>query len=568
MIPANHDSQGHSMSSPRTLIIGIDGATFDVIDPLVRAGCLPTLERLMSEGARGPLLAWPAMNSAVSWSSIVTGCNAGKHGVYDFGQAWQRLPQWSHDWRPVTGANRQKDPFWRLLSAAGQQVGVVNVPISYPADPINGFMLSGMDAPSVKSQGFAHPPELYGELRGQGIPYVIDTLSLSVLSQRAPFRLPEQIRDMVAARAQAILHLMQTRAWDALMAVIVATDRVQHCYWPDINAPVDHPSWNPVRLLYQQVDAFLAEAMDLAGGDSTVLIVSDHGFTHSRPAMRCLNPLLARLGLLRYHRAADQGSESMLGMLLRQGRRLLPYRLQYPLSKILPGLHLRAVSASRMSGVDWAQTQVYAVTMAGGQVFINRQAEGAHGTVAPSEYEPLRERVAAILLQLVDPLTRRPVVRHVARREEVYHGAHLDGAPDLVFDWDYGALGEALSYAAGTEAITVHAPMGTDVGTRWRGIHHSYGVLIASGPRIRQGLAVSDARTLDIAPTVLYLQGQPVPEDMDGRVMTELFEQSYVEEHPPRLGPPSSSAAQQEGRALSGEEQRMIEERLRGLGYL
>lgn len=150
------------MNRARTLIIGLDGATFDLIDPLVRTGYLPTLATPMAQGARGPLLSWPAMNSAASWSSIVTGYNPGQHGEYSFGQQWKTLPQQGYDWHPTTGSARKKDPFWRLLSAAGRWVGVINVPISFPAEPVNGFMLAGMDAPRVNSPGFAHPPELKG----------------------------------------------------------------------------------------------------------------------------------------------------------------------------------------------------------------------------------------------------------------------------------------------------------------------------------------------------------------------------------------------------------------------
>jgi predicted AlkP superfamily phosphohydrolase/phosphomutase len=556
------------MSSSRTLVIGVDGATFDLIDPLVRAGCLPTLQRVMAEGAHGPLTAWPAMNSAVSWSSIVTGCNPGKHGVYNFGQEWQSLPQWGHKWHPVTGADRQKDPFWRLLSAAGLQVGVVNVPISYPADRISGFMLSGMDAPSVNSPGFAHPPELYDELRGHGIPYVIDTFSLSVISQRAPFRLPDQIRDMVAVRARALLHLMRARSWDVLMGVFVATDRVQHCYWPDMQAPVDHPSWNSIRLLYQQIDAFLVEVLARAGADTTVLIVSDHGFTHSRTATRCLNPLFARLGLLSYRHGAGERKEGPLGTLLRQGRRFLPYRLQYPLAKMLPGLHLRAVGASREHGIDWAQTQVYAIAATGGQVFINRQGEGSQGTVAPAAYDSLRERVIDILLHLVDPQSGRRVIKQALRREDVYKGPHVDGAPDIVLDWEYSALSDALCYPVGNEPVTVDAPKRSEPSTGWKGTHHPEGVLIACGPHVRPGVELADAHIYDVAPTILYLQDQPIPEDMDGRVLTEIFREGYVQEHPPRKGSATESGLDSERLALGADEERLIEERLRGLGYL
>ena len=222
------------MTSPRTLIIGLDGATFDLIDPLIEAGELPTLKRIMSEGVRGILETWPNTNSAAAWSSMATGYNSGQHGIYHFGEAISRR---GVPWRPVTAIDRKKDPFWRILSAAGQFVGVINMPITYPVDQINGFMLAGMDTPGVSSPGFAHPRDLRSELARQGIDYIIDVADLGAASKRNPHRLPESVERMIDARSRTILHLMQTRSWDVLMAVFVATDGF-NTIWPEDLASV------------------------------------------------------------------------------------------------------------------------------------------------------------------------------------------------------------------------------------------------------------------------------------------------------------------------------------------
>jgi predicted AlkP superfamily phosphohydrolase/phosphomutase len=555
------------MNPPRTLVIGLDGATFDLLDPLIHAGCLPTLRRIMAQGARSPLLSWPAMNSAASWSSIVTGVNPGIHGIYNFGLEWAALPRPGHRWRPITAADRKKEPFWRTLSAAGLQVGAVNVPISFPADPVNGFILAGMDAPSVNSQGFAYPPDLYAELRRQGIPYVIDTLNLSIPSQRDPFRLPDQVQDMLDARARAILYLMKNRPWDLLMAVFVATDRVQHCYWPDLDSPVDHPGWNPIRTLYQQIDAFLADALALAGEETTLLIVSDHGFTHSRRASHCLNPLFARLGLLGYKQAQSDWKGGLLRTLLRQGRRIVPYSLQYPLAKLLPGLHLQAAGASRFSSIDWARTQAYAFPPEG-QVFLNPLDGALEAGVPPADYAALRERVTEIMLHLVDPLSGRSAVRQVALREDVYHGPYTASAPDLLVEWDYSNLGDGLAYNGKEGSITVDDPQRRKSSSGWKAVHHPQGVFIAYGPHIRPGLQISDAHIYDITPTILHLHRQPVTEDLDGRVLAEIFQADYIESNPVRMAPSSDTGSYPEKTVLSPEDERLIESRLKDLGYL
>jgi predicted AlkP superfamily phosphohydrolase/phosphomutase len=251
------------MSTPRLLIIGIDGATFDLVEPWAEAGYLPTLSRLMKEGTHGPLLAWPNMNSAAAWTSMVTGYNPGQHGIYGFGRAVLRGKQ---AWRPTTGASRRKEAFWTRLSAAGDRVGVVNVPISFPADPVNGFMLAGMDTPSVYSRGFSHPPDLADDLRRQGIDYLLDVPNLGVLSKRDPSRGARLAREMVDVRAETIRYLMMSRPWDMLMAVFVVTDRLQHHYWPQEDTPLDAPEWAPIRDIYSRIDAEIAELIDRVDG--------------------------------------------------------------------------------------------------------------------------------------------------------------------------------------------------------------------------------------------------------------------------------------------------------------
>jgi predicted AlkP superfamily phosphohydrolase/phosphomutase len=546
----------------RVLIIGLDGATFDLIGPWARAGYLPALAKLMAQGAHGPLRAWPNLNSAVAWTSMVTGYNPGQHGIYDFGDA---VPQRDHKWHPVTAADRAQDPFWRLLSTAGQHVGIINVPISYPADSVEGFMLSGMDAPGDYSPGFAHPPDLLDELRHQGIDYILEVSSLGVASHRAPHRLPRSVQHMVDARARTVLHLMKNRPWDVLMAVFVATDRVQHFFWPTGAVSPEHDDWAPIRQLYQQIDAHLARMLEHIDGNTTVLIVSDHGFGPVRSIHRCLNPLFARLGLLHYSRGSGRVRGKLLRTLLLNGRRIIPQRLQLPLAQAFPGLHLLALSEYRYAGVEWSQTQVFATF---GAIHVNLRGRQPEGIVAPEDYHPLRERVRDILLDLTDPTNDRHLVRAVHRREDVYHGPFLERAPDLLIEWEGETAQDALSYRVRGKPVVVQAPKQVGARKRLPGEHRSQGILIAWGPDIKSGATVAGATLYDVAPTILHLQGQPIPRDMDGKVLTDLFAEGYLRRRPVQYSEPSEVAVQTIGTVLDAEEARKIEERLRGLGYI
>jgi predicted AlkP superfamily phosphohydrolase/phosphomutase len=504
------------------------------------------------------------MNSAAAWSSIVTGYNPGQHGVYDFGYTPQQ-----HDsvWRPTTARDRRKDPFWRLLSAAGQHVGIINVPISYPVDAVNGFMLAGMDTPSIHSPGFAHPANLLNELRRRGIHYYIDAPNLGTLSSRAPHRLPRLVQRLVEARSRTILHLMETRPWQVLMAVFIATDRVQHFFWPDTRAPIEAPEWLPIRCLFQQIDAFFGQALDRIDEHTTVMVVSDHGFGPARRAMYCLNSLFAQLGLLRYRQGADQLKHQPLKYALRFGRKMLPVALQDPLARAFPKLHFRAASESRFSGIEISQTQVFA-SPDGEGVFLNLRERESQAVDLSQEYRSLREQIRDILLNLTDCASGRHVIRAVHQREDLYQGPYLHKAPDLVIEWDYEAAQNSLCYSRGKESILAHPR--TTRGSRqgWNASHRPQGIFVASGPQIKQGTTITNATIYDIAPTILYLQGHPFPRDMDGQVLTDMLTRTQLHDHPVGQAEPASGMAQETAADLNVKDARKLKKRFRGLGYL
>lgn len=550
------------MTSQRTIIIGLDGATFDLIDPLAQAGELPTMKRIMTEGVRGILETWPNTNSAAAWSSMITGYNSGQHGVYHFGEAISRpgVP-----WRPVTAIDRKKDPFWRLLSAAGKAVGVINVPISYPADQINGFMLAGMDTPGLNSPGFAHPSKLRNELSSLGIDYIIDVPNLGIASKRDPHHLPESVERMIDARSRTILHLTQSRPWDVLMAVFVATDRVQHYFWPKDLSAVHNPDWNPIRRVYQKIDRFLAELLPQVDSGTTLLLVSDHGFGPGRTAKRELNRLFERLGLLRYRQSGERLRSRMLRHLLAYGRRLIPRVLQDRLARAMPALHLRAVNEHRFSGVDWPGTRVFAGPN-GSRVSINLEGRESHGTVSQQDYHALREQTRDILLSLTDATTGERLVRAVRRGEEVYRGPYTDRAADLLIEWNYQALRDTLCYPAKGNRIVI-ASSARGASNTWNGSHRREGIFIARGPHIKSGVNVAGGNIYDVAPTVLYLQNHPVPDDMDGKVLTDIFTEEFLRERVVQLYRPETKE-EQRSPGIDASEAREIEERLRGLGYI
>jgi predicted AlkP superfamily phosphohydrolase/phosphomutase len=428
-------------------------------------------------------------------------------------------------------------------------------------------MLSGMDTPDIHSPGFAHPPELRNELKDQGIDYIIDIPRLLLLDGRDPYRIPRPIQRMMDGHSRTILHLMKSHPWDTLMAVLVVTDRVQHFCWPAEGIPFEKPDWIPIFGIYQQIDTFLSKVLELIDENTTVLIISDHGFGPFRLAKRCLNQLFAQLGLLGHQSGTNRVTNKLLERVLVYGRKIIPLSLQKSLAKTFSGLHRRAIHEHELSSIDWSLTKVfYSPHM--GTLTINLKGREPEGIVLAKDYDPLRKQIQDILLNITDPVSKCQVIKAVYRREDIYHGPYLEKAPDLVIEWNSEVLQNSISYSVGKEPVIIQPPKRVDAGEHWTGDHRPYGIFIAYGPDIKRGATVANATLYDIAPTILYLQDHPIPKDVDGKVLTDIFTEDHLNRHPIQYSEPPDIQWKVSAAELDAEETRKIEERLRGLGYI
>ena len=140
----------------RVLVIGLDGATFDLIEPWKEE--LPNLAGLMEGGAWGRLRSTVPPVTFPAWTSLATGTNPGRHGIFDF---TQRVPG-AYRVEFVNATFRRQPSVWRHLSKAGRRVGVMGLPAAYPPEAVNGFFISGFDSPVATGidRSFVHPPKL------------------------------------------------------------------------------------------------------------------------------------------------------------------------------------------------------------------------------------------------------------------------------------------------------------------------------------------------------------------------------------------------------------------------
>jgi predicted AlkP superfamily phosphohydrolase/phosphomutase len=562
----------------RILIIGLDGATPRLFDDLARRSVLPSAQGLRANGCYGVLRSTVPELSPVAWSSFVTSKNPGKHGIYGFTVT---KPD-SYDVQLVSARCRRAKPFWSLLSDQGMKVGVVNVPISYPPDPVNGYFVSGMDAPDTSVE-YTYPPELKGEIENIVKDYVIDLSLLGQQMKRRPSKIASDLVNAERKRVEVCKELMDRFDWDVFFVVLMAIDRTQHWFW-HCQEP-NHLRYEPhapeedrdvVANTYRAMDGLVGELVAHAGDETTVFVVSDHGFgpfDDTVPYLN-LNDWLINQGLM-YLSGGGRGSA--LSSALRAGvkalRAMLPFFLRRRLKALLPSVREWTLSRQYFANIDWSRTRVYCpydecLTRT---LRVNLRGREPQGIVESGEdYDQLVHELIEGINALRHPLTGKKLAERVFRREEIYSGPYVPEAPDVLVLWGEDAFfaGNDVSDRRRYEQATRYEQVFRMVGHERTGEHRRDGILVALGPKIRKAGRIEPCEIVDVVPTMLYLLGQAVPEDMDGRVLTEIIEPDVLGAQPIRKGKPTDDAGQPPDSVYSKEEERKIAERLKQLGYM
>jgi predicted AlkP superfamily phosphohydrolase/phosphomutase len=533
----------------RVLVIGLDGATFTMLDQWMGRGLMPNLKQLVGAGARAVMKSVMPPVTAPAWASFSTGAGPGYHGVFDF---WRQAPGQFRR-RLVTAEDLRVPPIWRTLTEAGLKVGLVNVPVSYPPSPDLSFAISEWLVPSGAPR-FTQPAGLFEELRPALGDYVVEPPLLNSNEVSAVAQYVAEIRHLTLQQTLYTTHLMKTRPWDFCFTVLMATDWLQHRLWDVLAEDSSDPERVELRRIAEELVGVVDDqigALRAACPEGTdVFIVSDHGFGPLRRRFK-VNQWLASQGLLRpslRHRVGRWLRRTGL-MKLRQ---LLRRRGRQP-----GGMHQTPV----WRWVDWAGTKAYASSQSDLGIHVNLAGREAAGSVAlGDEYEQVRTRVLEALAGLRDPKTGKPLVSLAARREELFPGPHVEGAPDVVYLLEDG---ECLASLRLDGALLEASNWYT-----WTGVHRIEGVFAAAGPSIQPGRQLPDIRIVDVAPAILRILGLAAPEQMEGRIPEGLLTPE-VEAMPVRSvqpGPSGGPEGPQGG--YSEEEAREVEERLRGLGYL
>ena len=551
----------------RVLVIGIDGTTFDWIDPLMQEGKLPNLARISQQGTRGPLeTVFPPITST-AWTSFATGKNPGKHGILEFiqrrGGSMREMA--------ANASQRTGKALWEILGDAGKKVIVTNFPVTYPPRPVNGVLISDFMTPRGR-RDITYPNTLLADIEAKLGPYRL-YLTQTYAKGNVDGVLDE-VFDEVDYKSKVNRYLMEREDWDFLVTHIWGTDRLQHETWHVMDQ--SHPRHDSEEFkahrariveFWQKVDQEVGNMVAAAGPETTVVLASDHGFG---PAHKycAFNIWLMQEGFLKLKRTAQTRLKQAMFALGMTPEFAFKLSRQPIFKKIRParGVGTQGNKVSRLNqlflsfnDVDWSRTIAFSKGNYG-QIFINLKGREPHGIVEEADYPKIREQIVKKLQSMRDPDTGEPFIGELYTREDLYQGEHIADAPDVCFlpkDMRYVSLGN-MDFTSNRFIVDAFGNSGT---------HRMHGILMVQGPNIRPGARLTEAKILDCAPTILHLMGLPVPEDMDGKVLTGLFTDDFMRQHPVQVGD-AATGEDLPDLEFSDEESEEVRERLRELGYL
>jgi predicted AlkP superfamily phosphohydrolase/phosphomutase len=537
----------------RLVILGLDGATWTVLDPMCRRGLMPNLDTLLTRSAHGSLRSVIPPVTTAAWTSMMTGCGPARHGVFD-----HRYFDVATNQMKVNHSARVRVPtFWHLLSQAGQSVVSLNVPATYPPLSVRGVVVSGMDAPHLDA-ALSGAPEFAARLRAE-----VPNYSLRYFWKRAPQSLEELTEnarltaESFLARAEGgLLADRMVSDWSALMVQFQNLDPFQHRAWRYLNVDetgIDDPAWNAAAAeVLRGLDAAIGRLIELADRrNAAVLVVSDHGF----------GPCLGRVHVNRILIAAGVARlPGVSGRLKRRLRQATDHLRLWGAKRDDPKARSSSFDLSVVSQFpfDWKRTLAFAPHQdTAAMVYLNSTARRAGAPLStPRQIDEARAEASAALAEAHHPETGAPLFPHIVATAEAYQlDPAREGYPDLI------AL-PVESYWVRTKLAPGKAWVEAD--PNLPGTHRPEGIIALAGPGIAPGRTLR-AELIDVAPTILKLFGLPIPGHIEGKPLGCLCDLPTTRQDPPASAVAGPHRPQFE---YTPEEQAIIEQRLADLGYL
>ena len=533
----------------RTLLIGLDGATYTVLGPLLNGTddegiVMPYLASLIKQGYSANLRSTNHPLTPPAWTSVMTGRTPGHHGIYDF----VRFEDMGNDifFTLYDARDIRCETLWEIASRQDRSVVSLNFPMMAPPPVINGSLVPGFVSWKHLRRNM-HPASLYDRIK------LFEEFDPKELSW--DFERESQIGELMPDEELfqwVDRHLPRDKQWfnmglrllqedqpDLFALMLDGTDKIQHQAWhvldPKLWTGTGPDAAKAVRKLvlqyFRNVDGYI-RALHAEAPDAHLIIVSDHGFTGSEKVVR-INSYLEHLGHLTW-RESD-GSDAA-----------------------------KRRDLANFANLDWDTTKVFCPTPSSNGIVIRKKSAACPAGIAAEDYEAFREKLIADLLEMRDEATGEKVITRVMKREDAFPGAAMENAPDLTLVLiDHGFVSVRNKSPS---VVTRPTPLGT---------HHPDGIFIMVGPGV-QALRGADMSIVDTTAIAAHSLGLPIPQDFEGHIPETLFSRDWLAEHPIHIGLPTLTAANEpeivnNEKKLQDAEDEQREEvlaQLRLLGYI
>jgi predicted AlkP superfamily phosphohydrolase/phosphomutase len=546
-------------------IIGIDGATYEIIHPMIEAGELPNIAKILAEGVSGALESEKPPMTPPAWTSMFTGLNPGKHGVFHF--IGRNLGSYKHSLKN-SGSYVGKD-IMSLLSKRGLSVGSLSVPMTYPPYEVHdGYMVSGIPMP-LTGDSVAWPPEICDDMRRiLGADYIADVeyskYDGDTETAEDDLNLYSELRDelfhLEEQRLAIQTNFLRERPTDFYFTVISVTDRCQHYFWK-FQDP-NHAGYTEegaklygevVKDSYRLADKFVGEARAIIGDDTPIALVSDHGFGPQYHDFH-INTWLEQQGYLvrRQVPYLKWGKLHLGGIFHRLGLGFVE-KMMGPLGKI-PIYRPKMKKKADANDIDWSQTKAFAALHG---ICVNLQDREPLGIVSENDYAATIDEIIIKLRDIKMP-DGSVACDGIFKKEDIYSGPRTAEAPDLQFQMaGLSCITKECWGESELFALRKNAPIS--------GQHRFNGIFAISKPGVEAGKVIEGMHIQDTAPTLLYAIEQAVPVWMEGNIRGDIYAEPSEPKWDRSPEPQSDSTSSSN---TDGDQSQSIEDSLRGLGYL
>jgi predicted AlkP superfamily phosphohydrolase/phosphomutase len=516
----------------------------------------------MNQGVTRVLKSTVPPISPPAWTTFLTGKNPGQHGIFQFVDMDVRSYGFTSN-RLINSSLFSGQTFIDFLSNGNRKVGIVKVPFTYPPWKVNGFMVAGEPSPDWR-KAHTYPPALSKKLGRVNLGSGLDFIRYNTEDLLRHLKFDCDVRTRITCE------MMGNDTYDFFMVVHNITDAAAHRFWKftDQTCPNYEDSFSKynhiIRDIYVEADKSIGQILSKLDSTTTLFFMSDHGVSRKPIHFFHINAWMKENGYL--HCKNKKSSAKVINSILIQAKNSLPPTLRHLIIRTIKTHFLNKLSTfqTKVANFEWNKTRAYALDIYPRYcgIALNLKGRQPNGIVnAGIEAERLCSEIQSTLLELKDPRNGKRVIDRVFRREEVFRGDFSQKMPELIIQY-------SNNYRSGKNTTT---PLFTDVPASdfdfQSGDHDEDGIFIAWGPYVRKGLELPPAQIQDLAPTVLHAMGLPVPDDMDGEVLLDVFEKDFVAKTPVKKVRGRKWTASKTYR-ISKEEEEEMKDQLKGLGYM